>query len=57
VTKPDNTFVTFQYGTANFITTVLDSDGKVLEAHTYDAQGRGQTSSKAGGVEAVTVSY
>jgi YD repeat-containing protein len=57
VTKPDNTFVTFQYGTANFITAVLDSNGKVLEAHTYDAQGRGLTASKAGGVEAVTVSY
>ena len=57
VTKPDNTFVTFEYAFANFITAVKDSDGKVLEAHTYDAQGRGLTSAKAGGVEAITVSY
>jgi YD repeat-containing protein len=57
VTKPDNTFVTFEYDSANFITAVKDSDGKVLEAHTYDTQGRGLTSSKAGGVEGITVSY
>ena len=57
VIKPDNTFITLEYGSANFITAVKDSDGKVLEAHTYDSQGRGLTSSRAGGVEAVTVSY
>jgi YD repeat-containing protein len=58
-TKPDNTTVSFQYNDANptLITAVLDSNGKVLESHTYDSQGRGLTSSRAGGVEAVTVTY
>jgi YD repeat-containing protein len=57
VINPDNTFVTFEYGMGNFITAVKDSDGKVLEQHTYDSQGRGLTASRAGGVEAVSVSY
>jgi hypothetical protein len=39
------------------ITAVMDSAGKVLESHTYDSKGRGLTSSRAGGVEAITVSY
>lgn len=58
-TKPDNTTVSFQYNDANpnLITAVLDSNGKILESHTYDNQGRGLTSSRAGGVEAVTVTY
>lgn len=58
-TKPDNTTVSFQYGDPNptLITAVLDTNGKVLESHTYDSQGRGLTSSRAGGVEAITVTY
>lgn len=58
-TKPDNTTVSFQYGDPNptLITTVIDANGKVLESHTYDGQGRGLTSARAGGVEAVTVTY
>jgi len=58
-TKPDNTTVSFQYTNPNptLITAVLDSSGKVLESHTYDTQGRGLTSSRAGGVEAVTITY
>ncbi len=57
VTKPDNTTLSFQYD-ANFnITAVLDSDGKVLESHTYDAANRGLTSSRANGIEAITVTY
>jgi YD repeat-containing protein len=58
-TKPDNTTVSFQYNdpNPNLITAVLDSNGKVLESHTYNSCGQGLTSARAGGVDAVTVSY
>lgn len=57
VTKPDLTTISFQYNTNSLISAVLDSQGKVLESHTYDSKGRGLTSSRANGVEAVTVAY
>jgi YD repeat-containing protein len=57
VTKPDNTTINFVYDTNNMITTVKDTQGKVLESHTYDVSGRGLTSSRANGVDAVTVTY
>jgi YD repeat-containing protein len=57
VTKPDSTTITFQYDVNSNITAVLDMDGKVLESHTYDPLHRGLTSSRANGVEAVTVTY
>ncbi len=57
VTKPDSTKVTFQYDNNGYITAVLDNNGKVLESHTYDATGKGLTSSRANGVEGITVSY
>lgn len=57
VTKPDSTTVSFQYDDNGYITAVLDNNNKVLESHTYDSNGRGLTSSRAGGVEAITVSY
>ena len=57
VTKPDNTAVSFQYDTNFNITAVLDNEGKVLEAHTYDSAHRGLTSSRANGVEGITVAY
>jgi YD repeat-containing protein len=56
-TKPDSTTVSFAYDTGSHITTVTDNNGKVLESHTYDVLGRGLTSSRANGVEAVTVTY
>jgi YD repeat-containing protein len=58
-TKPDSTKISFQYNDPNttLITAVLDANGKVLESHTYDNQARGLTSSRAGGVEAVTITY
>jgi YD repeat-containing protein len=56
-TKPDNTSISFEYNTQSLITTVKDYDNKILESHTYDAVGRGVTSSRAGGVGSVTVSY
>jgi YD repeat-containing protein len=57
VTKPDSTTITFAYNSQSLITSVTDSNGKVLESHTYDSNARGLTSSRAGGVEAVTFSY
>jgi len=57
VTNPDLTTLSFTYNSQSLITAVTDSSGKILESHTYDSSGRGLTSSRAGGVEAVTLSY
>lgn len=71
VTEPDQTTISFQYNAPSspfLISAVLDSSGKVLESHTYFQcsgllspaygwLGRGITSAKANGVEAVSVSY
>lgn len=57
VTKPDLTTVTFTYNSLSQITAVTDSNGKVLESHTYDGSNRGLTASRANGVEAVTITY
>lgn len=57
VTKPDLTTVSFTYNAESQITQVTDSNGIVLESHTYDSSGRGLTSSQANGVNAVTLSY
>jgi YD repeat-containing protein len=57
ITNPDNSTLTFQYNSQSLITSVTDSQGKVLEQHTYDGLGRGLTSAKANGVEAVSFSY
>jgi len=57
VTKPDQTTLNFQYDANSMITAVLDSNGKVLESHTYDSYQRGLTSARANGVEALTITY
>lgn len=57
ITKPDQTTLNFEYDPNSFISAVKDSLGKILESHTYDSAGRGLTSSRANGVDAVTVSY
>jgi len=57
VTRPDSSTLSFEYDNQSLITAVKDKDGKILEAHTYDEQCRGLTSSRAGGVEALSVSY
>lgn len=57
VTKPDQTTVSFDYDSQSFITAVRDSEGKILESHTYDSQGRGLSSSRAQGIDALTVTY
>lgn len=57
VTKPDQTTISFQYDSSSRITAVLDTNGNVLESHTYDSSGRGLSSSRAAGIDALTISY
>lgn len=57
VTEPDSSTLSFQYNSQSLITAVTDSNGIILESHTYDSGGRGLTSSRANGVDAVTISY
>ena len=57
VTEPDGSTLSFQYDSNSLVSAVLDSQGKVLESHTYDSSGRGLTASRANGVDAVTISY
>lgn len=57
VTKPDQSTISFDYDTNSLLTSVKDSAGKVLEAHTYDSMRRGLTYSKANGVDSVTITY
>lgn len=57
VTEQDSSTFNFAYNSQSLITTVTDSMGKTLEAHTYDSSGRGLTGSQASGVNAVTISY
>lgn len=57
VTKPDNTKVSFDYDTNSMITAVRDNEGKILESHTYDVLKRGLSSSRANGVDSVTITY
>jgi YD repeat-containing protein len=57
VTKPDTTTLSFTYNAQSLIASVLDANGVVLESHTYDSNGRGLTSSRATGVEAVSITY
>lgn len=57
VIEPDQTTVSYQYDQSSRIAAVLDSGGKVLESHTYNTCGQGLTSARAGGAEAIAVSY
>ncbi|HKO42785.1 MAG TPA: Ig-like domain-containing protein [Pyrinomonadaceae bacterium] len=57
VTYADNSKFTFGYDGNFRLTTVTDALGNIVEAHTYDSQGRALTSQKHGGVELYTVSY
>jgi YD repeat-containing protein len=56
VTQIDGTTLNFHYD-GTLITAVKDADAKVLEAHTYDLERRGLTSTRANGVEHVTITY
>jgi YD repeat-containing protein len=57
VTKPDLSTITYTYNSQSQITQVADSNGKVLESHTYDSSGRGLSSSQANGVNSLTLTY
>lgn len=57
VTRPDQTTISYQYDQFSRITSVLDSNQKVLESHTYNSCGQGLTSARAGGAEALTLAY
>jgi YD repeat-containing protein len=57
VVYPDQSTVNFAYDSQSLISSVTDSQGKVLESHTYDSNQRGLTSSQANGVNGVTITY
>jgi len=57
VSYPDGSALNFTYDTSSNILSVTDSQGKLLESHTYDSQNRGLTSSRAYGVDSVSLSY
>jgi hypothetical protein len=59
VTQADNTFISFSYGPNLMITSVNDTNGKVLEAHTFGLFGcnAGLSSSQANGVDALTLIF
>lgn len=57
VTRPDLTTITYTYNSQSQISQVTDSNGNILESHTYDSNGRGLTSSQANGVNSLTVTY
>jgi YD repeat-containing protein len=57
VTNPDLSTISFSYDSNSFISSVTDAQSKILESHTYDSSGHGLTSSRALGVDALTISY
>jgi YD repeat-containing protein len=58
VSYPDGSALNFTNDpNSSMILSVTDSQGKLLEAHTYDAQNRGLTSTRAYGVDSVSVTY
>lgn len=57
VIYPDSTFVTFELESHTLISAVRDTDGKLLESHTYDDSSRGLTSTRALGVSGITITY
>jgi YD repeat-containing protein len=57
VSYPDGSQLNFTYDSNSNILSVTDSQGKLLEAHTYDAQSRGLTSTRAYGADSVSLTY
>lgn len=58
VIYPDGSRLNFVYDQNTFmLLSVLDTESKVLETHTYDAFHRGLTSSRALGADSLTVNY
>jgi len=57
VTYGDGSGYTFAYDTSGRVLSVADLSGRVLETHTYDANGNGITSEISGGQERYTIAY
>lgn len=57
VTYADGSSLAMAYDGSNQIMSVTDGNGKTLEAHTYDSSRHGLTSTKANGVDAISVLY
>jgi YD repeat-containing protein len=57
VTHADNSVINYNYDANGLLLSVLDQLGKVLESHTYDSRRRGLSSSKANGVDSLTIAY
>ena len=58
VSYPDGSALNFTYDpNSSMLLSVTDSQGKLMEAHTYDTQGRGLTSTRANGADSVSLSY
>jgi YD repeat-containing protein len=58
VSYPDGSALNFTYDPNSLmLLSVTDSQGKLIEAHTYDSQNRGLTSTRANGVDSVSLSY
>ena len=58
VSFPDGSALNFTYDpNSSMLLSVTDSQGKLIEAHTYDSQNRGLTSTRANGVDSVSLSY
>jgi YD repeat-containing protein len=57
VVYADASQINYAYDSVNNIISVTNSEGKVLETHTYDINGRGLSSSRANSVESITIQY
>src|SRR6202007_2356409 len=57
VAYADNSAFNFAYDQNFRLITVRDALGNIIEAHTYDTEGRAVTSERQGGVEHYSLSY
>ena len=57
VVYADGSQINYAYDDDDNIISVSDSEGKVLETHTYDTNGRGLSSSRANSVDLITIQY
>jgi len=57
VAYADGSTIDYSYDSNGLMTAITDRQGKTLETHTYDSSRRGLTSSRANGVDSVSISY
>ncbi|WP_419176766.1 RHS repeat-associated core domain-containing protein [Desulfosediminicola sp.] len=57
ITYADSSQVNYQYDTDDNIVSVTDGEGAILETHSYDANGRGLSSSRANNVDSISILY